>query len=65
MHTEDDTFNRLQRSDFDTVLTEVRDSGLMFGYQLKAVLKKHHWDHEDYKQALNTHYGPLTAPHGR
>ena len=65
MYTEDDTFNRLQRSDFATVLNEVRDNGLMFCYQLKALLKKHHWNHEDYKQALNIHYGSLTTPHRR
>ena len=65
MYTEDDTFNRLQRSDFATVLNEVRDRGLMFGYQLKAVLKKHHWNYIDYNEALNIHYGSFTTPHRR
>ena len=59
MSTEDNTFNRLQRSDFDTVRKDVLKAGLMTSGQLTPILDKHHWISEDYKLEVNKLYGRI------
>ncbi len=59
MSTEDNTFNRLKRSDFDTVRKDVLKAGLMISEQLTSILEKHHWAKEDYKLEVNKLYGRI------